>query len=306
MTAAVRFPVWGTTAALLVAEPAGVVVARRALLAELGAMGRACDRFRPGSDLSRLNAAGGRPVLVSALFRRTLAEALRVAEATEGRVDPTVGTALIGLGYDRDFGELPADGPAPDPRPAAGWHTVTVDTSRGTVRIPPGERLDLGAVAKAFAADRAAARAAEAAGCGVLVSLGGDIAAAGPAPGDGWHVGVSDDHRVAPDTAGQRVAISSGGLATSSVTVRRWRRGGAWMHHILDPADGRPVRSCWRTASVAAASCVDANGASTAALVLGEEAPDWLRDLALPGRLVRADGEVCTVAGWPEDRRAAA
>jgi thiamine biosynthesis lipoprotein len=161
--------------------------------------------------------------------------------------------------------------------------------------------LDLGATAKAFAADRAASRAASATGCGVLVGLGGDIAVSGPVRPGGWRIRVSDDHRAGPSEPGQAVTITEGGLATSSSTVRRWRRGGRWLHHIMDPATGAPAGSHWRTVSVAAASCLDANAAATAAMVKGRGADDWLADRALPARLVRLDGTVVTVAGWPSD-----
>ena len=157
----------------------------------------------------------------------------------------------------------------------------------------------LGVTAKAVAADRAASRAASAAGCGVLVGLGGDIAVAGPAPDGGWRIRICDDHRAGPDTPGQTVAITDGGLATSSVTVRRWRRGGRMLHHIVDPATGAPAGAHWRTVSVAAATCLDSNAASTAALVKGRAAADWLAHQSLPARLAGLDGVVLSVAGWP-------
>ncbi|MCO5968649.1 FAD:protein FMN transferase [Actinoallomurus soli] len=299
---ALDFPIWGTTARLLVTDPKRLDVARAALDAELAAMGAACDRFRTDSELSRLNAAAGRPVEVSPLFARTLERALEVAEATDGAVDPTVGAALVAAGYDRDITELRHGGPAPRlvRRRVAGWRTVRLDGH--VVRLPRGVRLDLGATAKALAADRAAARAFAETGCGILVGLGGDIAVGGPPPEGGWRIRVTDDHRDdGSDASGQDVVITAGGLATSSVTVRRWRRGDQWLHHIIDPATGIPAASCWRTVSVAAATCVDANAAATAALVKGWSARTWLGDLRLPARLVRLDGRAFALAGWPED-----
>jgi FAD:protein FMN transferase len=159
--------------------------------------------------------------------------------------------------------------------------------------------IDLGATAKALAADRAAHAAHEAAGCGVLVSLGGDVAVAGPAPRDGWAVRVMEDHAGPQEAAGQTIAIRSGGLATSGTTVRRWRAGGVPRHHILDPRTGEPAAVTWRTASVAAASCVDANTASTAAIVRGADAAPWLLRHGLPARLVAARGRVLLVGAWP-------
>jgi len=132
------------------------------------------------------------------------------------------------------------------------------------------------------------------------VSIGGDIATAGTPPPDGWPVRVAEDHSSPFDAAGQTIALRGGGLATSSTTVRRWTRGERELHHILDPASGRPAPECWRTVSVAADCCVDANIASTAAIVRGERAPGWLEGLGLPSRLVAVDGTVSFTAGWPE------
>ena len=126
--------------------------------------------------------------------------------------------------------------------PAAGWRTVELDAPRRLLRLAPGCRLDLGATAKALAADRAAAAIAAATGSPTLVNLGGDVATAGPVPPGGWLVRVTDDHRAGPDADGQRVAVLGGGLATSSTTVRRWRRAGRDVHHIVDPRTGEPAR----------------------------------------------------------------
>lgn len=201
-------------------------------------------------------------------------------------------------------------GAAPPPaltaRLRSGYTTVELDPLRATVRVPRGIALDLGATAKAWAADRGARAVHEAARCGVLVSLGGDLATAGPAPAGGWRIHVTDDHRSGPDAPGQTVSIVSGGLATSSTAVRRWRRGAATAHHIIDPCTGAPVQGPWRTVSVAAADCTDANIASTAALVRGARAPGWLRQIGLPARLVAHDGEVLTVGDWPDSPAPAA
>jgi thiamine biosynthesis lipoprotein len=189
--------------------------------------------------------------------------------------------------------------------PAGGWRRVELDPGRPAVRVPAGFALDLGATAKALAADRAAAVIVAAAGGGVLVNLGGDIRVAGNPPDGGWRVGIADDAGFDASTTSvqprQVVVISDGGLATSSILGRTWRRGGAGLHHIIDPSTGLPARSCWRTVSVAAGRCVDANIASTAAILRGERAVRWLADLRLPARLVRRDGTVVTVAGWPRD-----
>jgi thiamine biosynthesis lipoprotein len=301
------FSVFGTTATLLVSEPGRVADARAIADDELTAVDLACSRFRADSELSRLNAAGGADTAVSELFAALLEAALRAAGLTDGDVDPTCGQALEDIGYDRDFALVRAgDGrararPGPHAGRVPGWRSVRLDRERRRVRLENGARLDLGATAKAWAADRCAQVIAAHTGTGVLVSLGGDISVAGPPPGDGWRVRVTDDHAAGPQAPGQTVSIRSGGLATSSTTVRTWDTGGRRLHHIIDPATGEPARSCWRTVSVAAGSCVDANTASTAAIIRSEAAAPWLDNAGLPARLVRDDGTATTTAGWPSD-----
>jgi FAD:protein FMN transferase len=293
----------GTTASVVVTDSRSLPPVVRAVEAELAALDLACSRFRDDSELWRLNACAGSPMHVSPLFFEAAELALRAAELTGGIVDPTVGEALMLAGYDRDFAELGSSPVKLVGRRVPGWKKVLLDPKRRSVRLPPGVRLDLGATAKALGADSAAAAAASGApGVGVLVNLGGDIATAGPVPAEGWRVRVADDHRAAADAPSQTIAIRSGGLATSSTTVRRW---GAGAHHIIDPRTGLPAVSRWRTVSVAAATCVDANIASTAAVVLGDDAPDWLGERALPARLVEHEGRVCTTAGWPLELLAA-
>lgn len=265
----------------------------------------ACSRFRADSEISRVNAARGEPVAVSELFVRAAECALRAARITGGDLDPTIGSSIRVAGYDRDFAEI-GSGPIVRFIRAAGWRCVELDHRGRTVRVPAGVELDFGATAKALAVDRAAAAAAERAGAGVLVSIGGDMAACGEPPPGGWPVRVADDHAAGTKAPGQTVALRSGGLATSSTTRRRWRRGALELHHILNPATGHPVNERWRTVSVAAATCVDANVASTTAIIRGEAALDWLERHSLPARLVALDGAVTVTAGWPAEALAAA
>ncbi|MEJ3747658.1 FAD:protein FMN transferase [Actinomycetes bacterium KLBMP 9797] len=288
------FPALGTTAVLLVTDEPALPDAERLLRVDLAAVDAAYSRFRADSELMRL--PRGRAAPVGPLLAGALAAALRAAAATDGLVDPTVGQAMLDLGYDRDFDAID---PNPEPavlRPAPGWWRVRLLGDR--VLVPHGVLLDLGSTGKAYAADRAAERIAAALDCGVLVSLGGDLATAGPAPDGGWLISVGDDHR-APATPGDPVvSVRSGGLATSSVTQRTWRRGGRSVHHIVDPRTGDVPPPVWRTVTVAARSCVDANAAATAAIVRGHGADAWLAGLGLPSRLVGHDGRVVTVAGW--------
>lgn len=294
------FRALGTSAAVLTVELSDLADALRAVRAEIRAVDEACSRFRPDSELSAVNRAGGACVRVGAVLCAALAAALRAARLTDGDVDPTVGGALAMLGYDRDFADL-SSGPAVGVVRVPGWERVELDIESSTVRVPEGAMLDLGATGKAVAADCAAAAAADATGRGVLVSLGGDVAVAGPPPPGGWTVRVADSHDAPLDAPGQIIELNGGALATSSTTVRRWLRGGDEVHHVIDPHTGAPAQVRWRTVSVAAATCVDANTASTAAIVRGDRAVGWLEALGLPARLVRPDGTVVTVAGWPED-----
>jgi FAD:protein FMN transferase len=303
----------GSNVVLRVTDHHALETARAEIESELDALDRACSRFRPDSELSRLNARAGRPVEVGPLLFEAVEVALRAAELTDGDVDPTVGRALELAGYDRDWrllpppiGEphVPHGEPAPPrvtARVKAGWRTVAVDRLNSSIRVPECIRLDLGATAKAWAADRAAAAAAAVGGCGVLVSLGGDIATSGPAPAGGWQIRVTDDHRSDPSAPGQTISIDSGGLATSGTSVRRWSHGGFTMHHIIDPGTGASADSCWRTVSVAAIDCTEANIAATAAVVRSDAAPAWLAELGLPARLVGWDESVFTIAGWPAE-----
>jgi thiamine biosynthesis lipoprotein len=302
-TASVSFPALGSTAVVAVADAGRLEPAREAVQRVVEDIDLACSRFRSDSELSHLNAGAGSAIEVGPLLLESVLAALRAARLTDGDVDPTVGRALIALGYDRDFARLTEAG---SQRPASfarvpGWRTVAVDSSRSTIRIPLGVQLDLGSTAKALAADHAARDAYLATNCGVLVGLGGDFASAGLPPAQGWRIRVTDDHRAGTDAPGQWIALRSGGLATSSTTVRRWRAGGATAHHLVDPRTGAPARVVWRTVSVTAASCLDANIASTAAVIRGERAEPWLAGLGLPSRLVRVDGTVVHLAGWPAD-----
>jgi FAD:protein FMN transferase len=301
--AAARWRALGTLVHLVVTEPRCLSEARGLLEADLAAVDLACSRFRADSEICALQAGGGQQV--SPLLAEAIAVALRAAELTEGDVDPTVGAAMSAIGYDRDFEQIQRGDLAGHPvtvRTIPGWRQVRLDGRMLT--MPEGIQLDLGATAKAWAADRSAARIAQQAGCGVLVGLGGDIAVAGPAPEGGWRIRVQDvtgSPDDLPDGPYALVAIRDGGLATSSTKARRWQRGGDVLHHILDPRTGLPAEPVWRTVSVAAGTCADANAASTAAVIRGRAAPGWLARLGLPSRLVDATGAVFTVAGWPDD-----
>lgn len=278
---------------LLVTDPAVLPVARREVDAEIDAIDAAASRFRPDSEISALTRSAGRPTPVSPLLARLIGAALEAARRTDGAVDPTVGATLIALGYDDglpDRGEPLAVSAAMPAR----WTMVGFDGHR--VTVPAGVTLDLGSTAKAIAADRCAHRVFEMTGGGVLVNLGGDLATAGPAPDGGWHVLVQDTDED-PSSA---VAIGTArGLATSSTVRRRWWRGGELAHHIVDPRNGLPAEPFWRTVSVAAPSCYQANTLSTAAIVWGADAKERLRSTGLPARLVDSHFREHVLGGWP-------
>ncbi|GAB1516865.1 FAD:protein FMN transferase [Actinophytocola sp. KF-1] len=307
-TATASFAAIGTTAQVVVTDPRRLPEAERTLRVRLAELDAACSRFRDDSEIALLHRRAGAAVTVGSLLFDALDVALGAAARTGGLVDPTVAQAVCLLGYDRDFAAVDADDPAPAPpgRAAPGWWRIGLDRATRRVVLPRGVCLDLGATAKAFAADRVAVELAEDLGCGVLVNLGGDLTSAGDPPAGGWRISVGDDHRTTDPERDQTVAVHGGGLATSSTTGRKWRRGGRTVHHIVDPRTGTVPAPVWRTVSVAAASCVAANTASTAAIVLGPAAPTWLAERALPARLVATDGTVTAVGGWPAAERRAA
>ncbi len=289
----------GTIAELVVTESGALLAAAEVLEGELERIDRVASRFRSDSELSRLNAAAGRESAVSIDLFECIEVALAMAAATDGLVDPTVCLAMNRLGYDRDFAQvLPGvDGALPPAQAVAGWRSVKLDKDRLMVSMAPHSALDLGATAKALAADRAATSIFNRLKCGALVSLGGDVSTAGPAPAAGFAVGIADT--CLSPRATVAVSITSGGLASSGIGVRQWRLGRHVVHHIVDPTTGLPATPCWRTVSVTAASCVHANAASTAAIVLGERAVPWLEALELPARLVRIDGATTCTSRWP-------
>ena len=293
----------GTMATVVVQDPAAAASAERALAADLEALDLACSRFREDSELQMLHANAGRPVEVGDLLFEALEVALTAAERTGGAVDPTIGNAIAALGYDADLDEVQAR-PAAPPQAlgaVAGYMHVQLDPRTRTVRIPRGVRLDLGSTAKALAADRSAARIAGEVGGGVLVSLGGDVAVAGPPPAGGWAVGIARESSTPAGLVDQVVAITRGGLASSATSVRAWNVGERQVHHIVDPRTGDSVAPYWVLVSATGVSCVEANIVTTAAIVWGEDALGRLAGFDQSVRLVRCDGKVFCVNGWPQE-----
>jgi thiamine biosynthesis lipoprotein len=289
-----RFDVWSTSASVVVTDPEALGSVVEIVEAGLDDVDRACSRFRPDSELAGLAAGGS---TLSPLFADLVRTALDAAEASDGLVDPTVGNAMRHLGYDRSIELLPADGaPVRLVPEVPGWRRVRLSGDR--LELPGDVLLDLGATAKARAADVLATRAAETVGVGVLLELGGDIATAGPAPEEGWQVLVRDTE---DDPACQVTLVAGWALATSSTVRRTWRRGGVRLHHVVDPRTAAPAAPVWRSVSVAAQTCVEANTASTAAVVLGRDATRWLAERGLTARLVDQQHRVVRVGAWPQE-----
>jgi thiamine biosynthesis lipoprotein len=301
-TATVSGEALGTTTRLVTSPPDALPGATRLAARWLPRLERAASRFRPDSELSLANAAAGRPVRVGPVLRDALTAALGMAAATDGLVDPTVGSLLSAAGYDRTFTQV-RDGVGRLKAPAADrptWRDVRLqgDAHGALLTVPPGCALDLGAIGKAWLADLLAAEVSaawEAGSAGALVDLGGDISVAGPPPRHGWLVALP------PGADGQRmVSIVAGGIATSAQHARAWQTPDGPAHHIMDPRSGLPARSPWQVVTVHAATAVEANAASTAAMVLGADAPAWLQAHQLAARLVPLDGSpALRVGAWP-------
>lgn len=303
MTATRRWDDWSCTVSVTV-ERGPLDRAERLVRDLMDDVARAASRFRDDAELVRVAHHAGRLVPVSQLAVDLVDAALQAAERTDGAVDPTLGARLAALGYDADIDAVrrrprgtDVTGPA-----SSSWRDVRVHRVLRLVGVPAGVELDLGAVAKAWTADEAARRV-HAAGCGgVLVEIGGDLALAGR-PARPWQVDVAET-RGGPGT---RIALGSGGLATSSTMARRWTSAdGTDVHHLVDPSTGRPADGPWRTVSVWAPTALLANTLSTAAVVRGPAALGLLERDEVAARIVTADGSVEHVGSWPHEQAVAA
>lgn len=293
----------GTYVQLIVAGGDRLEAARTIAVELLDDVDRTCSRFRDDSDLSRANRNTGAWTQVDPLLAAAVAAAVEAARQTDGMVDPTLGRSLVAIGYDRDIAAVRnGTGPTAIPVPAlpGAWTQIEIDPGGGLL-VPDGVALDLGATGKAFAADLVAAAIADRTGTPCVISVGGDVAI-GTAEGgpDTWRIAISELPGAEPEAM---VRLGGGGFATSTTLARRWTRGGQVVHHLLDPTTGRPVTRSWRTASVAAASCLAANTASTAAILFGAKAPAWLERFGVTARLVDVDGDLTYVGDWLEEEQ---
>lgn len=288
----------GTYVHVTVDDPGALDRAESIARAVLDDVDRTCSRFRSDSDLSRVNRSPGRSVAVDPLLTSALQVALEAARVSDGLVDPCLGRTLVSLGYDADLAVVRLrDGAtlrrAVRPRLDA-WQEIVV--SEGEVRIPYDCALDLGSTAKAWASDLVAATISDLLGCSTLVSLGGDISITGPASALAWPIAISE---TSEGVVQQTIGLTGGGLATSSSRVRRWTSGGVERHHLLDPRTGLPTTGPWRTVTATGPTCIAANTATTAAIVLGDDAVGWLSGHSVDARLVDREGRVVTTGEWP-------
>ncbi|HYN67617.1 MAG TPA: FAD:protein FMN transferase [Ornithinibacter sp.] len=277
------------------------VLAATALAADvLNEVDVACSRFRDDSDLMRANRAAGHPVEVSPVLVGAVRVALEAAAETDGLVDPLLGDLLRAAGYDRTFALVPSDDPTPAALPVRGGSWEQVVVTEDTVTVPRGSALDLGATGKAFAADLVALSVADALDVPVLVGVGGDLRVASPDDTGQDHLVALGHTRAELEAGGPStlVRLGSGGLATSSVSARRWRRGGLQWHHLVDPRTGRPAQGPVRTVTALGRTAAAANAATTASIVLGDAAYGWLVQRRVAARLVGHDGAVTHTPAW--------
>jgi thiamine biosynthesis lipoprotein len=258
---------------------------------------RAASRFDSDSDISRANERAGTPVRVGSELLAAVDAACRMAAATDGLYDPTVGAAVISAGYDRSFEKIVADGPGQDSgrRPGGAWRLVGVDRAASTMTVPYGFQLDLGGSAKGWAVDtfirgEAASILVGLAGAGVCVSAGGDLAVTGIPPLGGWPVAIQERLDGGGSAPGRDVRLRAGAMATSGATYRQWLRDGVSGHHIIDPRTGEPGSSRWILVTTFADSCLVADTMATAAWLLDDAAPERLESWGIGARLVDDTG----------------
>lgn len=251
------------------------------------------SRFRVHSELNRLNAHAGNEFQVGEILGQVLEQALVAARVSEGLVVPTVLDAVERAGYDRSFEliEPRTSVPGTSAKPIADWRRIEYDAESGVVRLPKGVRLDLGGIAKGWAADQAAQRLSEFAPA--LVDAGGDIAISGPMTnGDAWQIAVADP--IDPENDVEKLALDAGGVATSGRDYRNWRIGDQVFHHIIDPRTGQSAETDVMSATVIAPSASQAEVAAKVAMILGSRAGmRWLNARPLlAGLLVLQDHRV--------------
>jgi thiamine biosynthesis lipoprotein len=290
-----RFAAMGTDVHVVLPEASGEAITP---LRELFASWEATlSRFRPNSELSRLNARSGEPVVVSPVLFEVVSASVEGARATDGAFDPTLLRQLVRIGYSEPFDQMHHDA-----TPVAGfcvrgggWQWIELDRRSRTITVPIGSALDFGGIAKGMAVDAALELLDRRGDTPALVCAGGDLSVRGlPVRHRSWPVLVGDD------PAGQVVALVRGALATSGIARRSWLQGGRRRHHLIDPATGESAENELREVTVAAENCRTAEVAATAAFVLGADlGSELLARKRLAGRFAYRDGAQSTVGAWP-------
>ena len=292
---------WGTTASVTVTDPAALPAASRLVARQFAAAEKAAARFRKDAELHRLYRAGGRPITVSPLLAELIGAALAAAERTDGDVDPTVSAAMTAVHgrLRRGATAMPVCGTqSTGSSRVPGWQRVDLQGRR--LQVPAGTTLDLSATAKSLTCDRAAAAVRARLNVGVLVTLGGDAASAGPGPEAGWHVSVHDR-----GSGGGPVEVllpAGTALATSHFTARlspiEDRASAAQSGHLIDPHTGQAPAAVWRMATAIGFTSLEASTYTAATLIRGLSARAWLTQLWVPARLVTIHDDVITVGPW--------
>ena len=294
MEADARFRAMGSDVhVIVVGAPLSLLDAARERIERLEGL---WSRFRPTSEVSRLNALAGVPVRVSPETLALVERALEGARVTGGRYDPTVLGAMLRAGYDRSF-ELLGDGDTSQASALRlGYEGVAVDRDASTVTIPAGVGFDPGGIGKGFAADLLVRDLLEAGAAGACANVGGDLRVEGEPP-DGMAWTIAIEHPLRPD-ATELIGLSSGAVATSTRARRVWGPPERRRHHLIDPATGRPAESGMLSATVIAAEAWQAEVLAKAAFVAGvSEGLFILASRGTDGVLIDDHGTVFPTAG---------
>jgi thiamine biosynthesis lipoprotein len=258
------------------------------------------SRFRPDSELQRLNRQAGRDVPVSDLLWTVAYRARDAAQATEGWFDFTLGHRLQAMGYNESWSRLEKESPDSvllPPLINRGWERVQMDPVHRTIRVPVGVQLDFGGIAKGMAVDKAVEVLSQEGITPVLVNAGGDLAVAEVPHSGAWPVAVGEEMNPV-------VALHYGALATSGTSRRRWRRAGVTYHHLLDPRTGYPSRTRVVRATVWAPTATQADVLAKVALLQGWRAgAAFLETRGSIGELEHEDGRIQVIGRWPERSR---
>jgi thiamine biosynthesis lipoprotein len=304
LLAEARFQVTGTDAHLIAFDPPDHwELAARQILDEVDAR---WSRFHADSELSRLNATG-ELAPASQLTFALIEAAANAYVVTGGRFDATVLGALLAAGYDRDFAELRERGPiAMQPARPASWASVEIDRATGWVVLHDDVSIDLGGIAKGFAADLVANELLALGAAAVLVDLGGDVRTTARPDGVAWKIAVDDPW--SPHGVMANVALGDGAIATCTGMARRWavttERGDVFAHHLIDPATGLPAESDVIAATVVTTEAVWAAPLAKAAFIAGaREGVAVLEELGLGAVVLTETGRKYETSRWREYSR---